>query len=373
MKIRTVSLLAAAVGLTLGTALAIPTVGAVPDGDRGAPSANRDSGGSAAAPVGAGRPRALGATAARLSRQLGDDRMAGAYLDSSGRLMVNVVDGAAAAAVRSAGATPRMVARSRGQLAAARQALDDSVAAAGTVVGTDPRSNQVVVTVTDSVSAADRARLRAAATRLGTAVRLAYRPGALRPLVSGGDPIFTDGARCSAGFNVTDGTQDFVITAGHCTNIGAEWFADGAGTVQVGPTVASSFPRDDFGVVRYDGDVDRPGDVNLYDGTVQEITTAGTAVPGEQVCRSGSTTGVDCGQVLAVDATVNYGGGDIVRGLIHTDVCAEPGDSGGALFDGEIALGITSGGSGDCTVGGETFFQPVVEPLEQFGLSLITS
>ena len=370
MKIRTVSLLGAAVGLTLATALAVPTVGAAPDGDQGAPSANRhsDVAGLAAVNAAAGRQRALGATATSLRRELGT-RTAGSYLDPSGRLMVNVLDAAAAAVVRSAGATPRMVARSTGQLAATRRALDSSVRAPGTVVATDPRTNQVVVTVTGSVSATDQARLRSAAARLGPAVRMTYQAGGLRPLLSGGDAIFTGGARCSAGFNVTDGTQEFLITAGHCTEIGSDWFADGNGAVSVGATVASSFPTDDYGVVRYDGDVDRPGDVNLYDGSVQDITSAGTAVPGESVCRSGSTTGVDCGRVLAVDATVNYAEGTVF-GLIHTDVCAEPGDSGGALFDGPVALGITSGGSGNCTLGGETFFQPVDEPLELFGLSV---
>ncbi|OIJ94997.1 hypothetical protein BIV23_35655 [Streptomyces monashensis] len=59
-----------------------------------------------------------------------------------------------------------------------------------------------------------------------------------------------------------------------------------------------------------------------------------------------------------------------VSGLIQTDVCAEPGDSGGALFDGESALGLTSGGSGDCTNGGQTFFQPVPAALAAYGAQI---
>ena len=49
---------------------------------------------------------------------------------------------------------------------------------------------------------------------------------------------------------------------------------------------------------------------------------------------------------------------------------AEPGDSGGALFDGSAALGLTSGGSGDCSSGGETFFQPVPAALSAEGASI---
>src|SRR6185436_10033314 len=35
--------------------------------------------------------------------------------------------------------------------------------------------------------------------------------------------------------------------------------------------------------------------------------------------------------------------------------------------------GVTSGGSGDCTVGGETFFQPVNEILAENNLTLVTT
>src|SRR5690606_29573673 len=60
-----------------------------------------------------------------------------------------------------------------------------------------------------------------------------------------------------------------------------------------------------------------------------------------------------------------------VTGLIQTNVCAEPGDSGGSMFtrDG-LAIGLTSGGSGDCTNGGETFFQPVTTALAAVGATL---
>ncbi|MFI9255442.1 trypsin-like serine protease [Streptomyces sp. NPDC053069] len=53
--------------------------------------------------------------------------------------------------------------------------------------------------------------------------------------------------------------------------------------------------------------------------------------------------------------------------MIQTTVCAEPGDSGGPLYDGTKALGITSGGSSDCTTGGTTFYQPVPEALSAYG------
>ena len=67
---------------------------------------------------------------------------------------------------------------------------------------------------------------------------------------------------------------------------------------------------------------------------------------------------------------MNYGADGIVYGLIQTNVCAEPGDSGGSLFAGTTALGLTSGGSGNCSSGGTTFFQPVMEALSAYGVSV---
>ena len=109
--------------------------------------------------------------------------------------------------------------------------------------------------------------------------------------------------------------------------------------------------------------------VNLYNGSTQDITTAATPSVGQTVFRSGSTTGLHSGQVQALNATVNYAEGQ-VSGLIQTNVCAEPGDSGGSLFAGSVAMGLTSGGSGNCSSGGQTFFQPVVEPLSVYGVSV---
>ena len=54
-------------------------------------------------------------------------------------------------------------------------------------------------------------------------------------------------------------------------------------------------------------------------------------------------------------------------------MCAEPGDSGGPYVAGVQAQGTTSGGSGDRTSGGTTFFQPVNPTLSDFGLTLRTT
>ncbi|MGJ6968469.1 trypsin-like serine protease, partial [Streptosporangium sp. G11] len=62
-----------------------------------------------------------------------------------------------------------------------------------------------------------------------------------------------------------------------------------------------------------------------------------------------------------------------VSQLVRTSVCAEPGDSGGSFISIDQAQGVTSGGSGDCTQGGTTYFQPIDEILTTYGLTLVTT
>ena len=77
------------------------------------------------------------------------------------------------------------------------------------------------------------------------------------------------------------------------------------------------------------------------------------------------------GTVQALNQTVNYAEGSVF-GLTRTSVCAEPGDSGGSFIAGNSAQGMTSGGSGDCTFGGTTYFQPIGPALTGWGLTLVT-
>jgi streptogrisin D len=311
---------------------------------------------------------AAGKLASTLLKDLGGDA-AGTYYDAKDRsLVVNVLDDSAARTVEAAGAKARVVANSLADLTGARTTLKRNATVPGTSWVTDPTTNKVVVTADRTVSRAEWAELAEVVDGLGAKAELRRTQGEYRPFLAGGDAITGDGARCSLGFNVTKGGEPYFLTAGHCTEAISTW-SDSSGTV-VGHNETSSFPGDDYGLVKYTADVDHPSEVNLYDGTAQPITGAAEATVGMAVTRSGSTTQVHSGTVTGLDATVNYGNGDIVEGLIQTDVCAEPGDSGGSLFAGSSAVGLTSGGSGDCTSGGETFFQPVTEALSATGTQI---
>ncbi|MBH1937874.1 alpha-lytic protease prodomain-containing protein [Streptomyces sp. AV19] len=293
----------------------------------------------------------------------------GAYYDAAARkLVVNVVDDASAAKVRAAGAEPRTVTRTAAQLASARRTLDAQARIPGTAWSVDPTAGKVVVRADSTVRGAKLDRLNKVIASLGDTVILRHTAGTLRPTIAGGDAIWAPTARCSLGFNVTKGGQPHFLTAGHCGNISKTW-SDRQGGASIGTTAKSVFPGHDYALVKYTGSTSHPSAVDLYNGGQQNITQAAEATVGENVRRSGSTTQVHDGKVTGLNATVNYQEGT-VTGMIATSVCAEPGDSGGALFDGTSAVGLTSGGSGDCSSGGETFFQPVTNALSDLGAQL---
>ncbi|MFJ2708081.1 S1 family peptidase [Streptomyces sp. NPDC087428] len=312
---------------------------------------------------------AAGKLATGLGKDLGADA-AGSYYDAKSKnLVMNVVDQAAAEQVRQAGGRARVVQNSLTELKSARQTLAGKAAIPGTSWAVDPVSNKVVVTADRTVKGADLSRLTSVVEGLGGKARLKKSAGEFKPLIAGGDAIWGDGGRCSLGFNVVKGGEPYFLTAGHCTEAISSW-SDSQGGGEIGTNAGSEFPDNDFGLVKYTSGTAHPSEVDLYNGSTQPITKAGEATVGMTVSRSGSTTQVHDGQVTGLDATVNYGNGDIVNGLIQTTVCAEPGDSGGSLFAGDTAIGLTSGGSGDCSSGGETFFQPVPEALAAFGAEI---
>ncbi|GAB3087180.1 hypothetical protein GCM10027054_08370 [Isoptericola nanjingensis] len=369
---------ATAAGLTLA-ATAATAQAAGPDPDDDVAGADRYPAGLLQAmtdDLGVSRERAVerldfqddaAAAQERLREQLGDD-FAGTWLDPErDRLYVATTSGAADAAVRAAGGRAVDARYSLDQLEGWAADLGDDAAAAAGVTGwhVDVRDNTLVVETlagSDARAGVDDA-LAAAGVPSGavTVSTTTERPRVLDDVV-GGNAYYIDGAsRCSVGFAVTDG----FVTAGHCGSAGDP-------TSQPEGTFAgSSFPGDDYGYVQVGPGSTPVGAVNDWAGGQVAVAGAEPAPVGAQVCRSGSTSGWHCGTVEALDVSVSYAEGT-VDGLIRTDVCAEPGDSGGSLLAGDQAQGVTSGGSGDCTSGGTTFFQPVGEILDAYDLTLVT-
>ncbi|MFI8255050.1 S1 family peptidase [Streptomyces filamentosus] len=297
---------------------------------------------------------------------------AGAWFDPvGGRLVVALTDRAEEAGVRALGADTRLVRHSAADLDRAKARLDALRAPAG-VAGwrVDPRANSVVVDVVRAERRTPAVRSfveRARAAGPVTVAETAEAPRTYAAGTVGGDPYYTGNVRCSIGFSVHGG----FVTAGHCGRAGAAvrgWDGSAMGTFQ-----GSSFPGDDYAYVSvHSGWWTVP--VVLGWGTIPDQLVRGSAEApvGASICRSGSTTHWRCGTVLAKNETVNYSQGAVYQ-MTKTSVCAEGGDSGGSFLSGDQAQGVTSGGWGNCSSGGETWFQPVNEILARYGLRLHTA
>ena len=267
------------------------------------------------------------------------------------------------------GADIQVVKNSLTQLNGTKSVLDLMSAPAGiTSWRVDEKSNTVVVEVNRNTRDAAADKWIATAKSISGSVQVAEVTESPTPLYDsrGGDAIYMGGGRCSLGFSVTGG----YVTAGHCGRAGTA--VSGFNRVAQGTFAGSVFPGNDYAHVRTNANwTSRPW-VNRYGGANVIVRGNTEAAVGAQICRSGSTTGWRCGTVQAKNQTVNYPQGQ-VRGLTRTNACAEGGDSGGSWVAGSgfgQAQGVTSGGSGNCSSGGTTFFQPLNPILSRYGLTL---
>ncbi|MFC7913966.1 S1 family peptidase [Streptomyces sp. NPDC057386] len=312
------------------------------------------------------------ADADRRARTIAGQAYAGSWFDSrTGRLTVAVTDTSLAGKLRAAGADVTRAQYSASRLDAVKKRLDAAAAPDGVAAWrVDPKANRVVVDVVASrrgdndVSRFVRKALEAGPVQVR---EVASAPTTFAAGTVGGDPYYTGNVRCSIGFSVEGG----FVTAGHCGQPGAA--VSGWDHTPIGWFQGSSFPDNDYAWVSV-GSGWWTVPVVLGWGTVpdQLVRGSGEAPVGASICRSGSTTHWHCGTVLAKNETVNYSQG-AVHQLTRTSVCAEPGDSGGSFISGDQAQGVTSGGWGNCSSGGETWFQPVNEILDRYGLRLHTA
>ncbi len=186
--------------------------------------------------------------------------------------------------------------------------------------------------------------------------------------VAGGDPFIsmlpspsTQGAACSWAFNAIDQQgHPAAITAGHCnvTVLEKRSASVDQHTAQLLPgrkigAQTGVFEKSvidgvrDYSIVRIANPMRDAFRNNLVRGHLGgppiAVTGVGIPVAGEPVCKSGATTGFTCGVITAVDQP------DPNRPPIrfkHTALSL-PGDSGGALISGTLAMGIVSEGSFD--------------------------
>ncbi|MFE9643227.1 carbohydrate-binding protein [Streptomyces sp. NPDC006365] len=317
-----------------------------------------------------------GTRAGRLQNALGE-RFAGAWLHgaTSADLTVATTDVADIPVIEAGGAHAAVAKTGLDELGAAKEKLE---ATAARIKGLDTpvryvdvRANRVTVQAT-SRSAGNALIAASGVDRKLVGVKVsADRPRALYD-VRGGDAFHNIEAetRCSVGFSVTMDEQQGFATAGHCGRQGDS--TAGYNSVAQGTFGAATFPGGDMAWVGVNDDWTATPNVKAAGGSTIEVTGSVQALVGAAVCRAGSTSGWHCGRIEQHDTSVSYDEGT-VDGVTETTVCAESGDSGGSVVAGTQAQGVLSGGSGDCTSGGTTYYQPINPLLETYGLVLRTS
>ncbi|WP_436764290.1 S1 family peptidase [Streptosporangium sp. V21-05] len=312
--------------------------------------------------------------ALRLSRRLGP-RFGGTWLrgNSAQSLVMATTSPADIPMIVSEGALAEVVSRSFAELAAVKKKLDNTLPAqplVSSVRYVDVKRNKVVVLV-PLPNVAQTVVESAGVDR--TAVVVLPSTEVPQPLYNlvGGDAYYIGvTSRCSIGFPVLKGTQNGFVSAGHCGNPGNT--TTGFNRVAQGVFQGSSFPGNDYSWVATNANWTATPAVGNSEGGTVPVAGARVAIEGASVCRSGSTTDWHCGVIQQRDASVTYPQGTVFQ-LTRTSVCAEPGDSGGSFISVDQAQGVTSGGSGDCSQGGTTYFQPIAEILTAYGLSLRTT
>ncbi len=316
-----------------------------------------------------------GATEPGLRKSLGGS-YAGAWVTgNTAELTVATTDEQQSGTITAGGAKAAVVKHSLKALTDAKQALDRTAserAPAADVASAwyvDVKTNSVVVQSAEPSEAAAFVAASGADREVVRVMESAERPSPLYDLRGGEAFYINDAGRCSIGFPVSQGEKNGFVTAGHCGSQGDT--TTGFNRVAQGSYQGSTFPGHDYAWVSTNADwvpqpwLIGPGSTNVT------VTGSQEAPVGSSVCRSGSTTGWHCGTIQQHDTSVRYPQGT-VSGVTRTNVCAEPGDSGGPFISGSEGQGVTSGGSGNCTVGGTTYYQPVNPMLTAYGLTLTT-
>ncbi|MFF0817790.1 S1 family peptidase [Rhodococcus sp. NPDC003318] len=304
------------------------------------------------------------------------DTFAGAWLNPSGTPLIGLADGpgadAAREAAQAAGYTVKDLPRSE-------RTLQDQLSQANDWIGTLPApvaglvngaavdvvNNNLVLRVADTL---DVGGLQLPDFLQGAVIALQPTLGSVAPqavdnggapadAMLGGDSYAAENAagafRCSLGFNGTDAAGATVnISAGHC-----DPNRNGGGTAQVfqmtgdgvfGPHIGyfsrTNLEGHDFSIIRVDDAAAYRFQNNLVrvpGRSPLRITGTADPVVGAPVCKSGLTTGFTCGNINAVNQTVDVGSRTLTNGF-SANICALQGDSGGTIVTGDRALGISS-------------------------------
>ncbi len=282
-----------------------------------------------------------------------------------------------------AGAGARAAEPSLAELNDAKAALDATALAAGADASTevaawyvDAARDAVVVEAGDDAAAEAFLAEAGVASEVVEIDTTAAAPRPLADVIVGGAAYYGETKLCATGFTVTHNGEPAMTTAGHCAREG--FYAYAQSLVPMGTFEGSVYPGADMAWISPDAADAEPQPYidahGLGSGPYGWMPVAGSAEApvGAPVCLSSRPSAYHCGLIERVDVSVTYPEGT-VTGLTQTSVCAEEGDSGAGFLSGNQAQGVLSGGTGDCSTGGHSYFQPLNPLLSEFDLDLVTT
>ncbi|WP_328990504.1 S1 family peptidase [Kribbella sp. NBC_01245] len=314
----------------------------------------------------------------------------GAFFNEARQLVVNVHSETAAKVARANGLTPRTVARGEKALTKLQARVEKLTANSSQVqsIGADlPTDRLQVVLMPGKQTPATAKLVKQLKAIPGVDVSTNSVTLQSHADVIGGQIMdLVPGSWCSLGFPGMRNGNNVLLTAGHCVENNNDVL--NAQGVHIGKGIGSRFrtgqPSVDMGLMDIDAEDVGRGYIDNRNGTTTRVTGSSKAPVNTTICKAGNTTGWTCGRITQYNLTVNYGSpsGAITRtsGLARSTVCTEGGDSGGAYISGTTAQGMTSGGPNDghdCgfnqghnATGSYSFYQPVVDAANYYGVSL---
>ncbi len=210
-------------------------------------------------------------------------------------------------------------------------------------------------------------------------LRAGGRNNDFAPFYGGGAIVSDDGRACTAGFGVRSGTQEYLLTAGHCGFPGQAW-RNGDRTRWIGYASHENVSQDLLMIAT---------DAGGYSFTGVGSSTAVTHVygwdwvyTGEELCSSGAVTTWLCGHVVIDAGNTSYcaydpyGNWECYSGLVWSRQedgaqAMRHGDSGGPVAlpttSGLVAKGIMSGWSG-----ADMLWQDFATAWQIWGISPVT-
>jgi hypothetical protein len=273
-----------------------------------------------------------------------------------------------------------------------RKRISDMVEAGHARISYDTKTNNVIVTALAKLSSSEESRVKDLANMAGVTVHRLDQPDLRSKLLACNvtfcDPPFRGGreiaasnsTKCTVAFIARDQANPnelWALTAGHCIFFeGTNWEAKDESNIW-GVVGASAFydfaggPGRDAGKIKIKstsngGAWGTPtplaavivkssaggSTTTTYDPQYEIKATSWSSI-GQVLCRTGGTTGTECGEVSELGVDESSVGPDGKTYAFHEmgkiDVCgAQGGDSGGPLYKAHRAFGILSGANSGC-------------------------